>query len=67
MAILKEPVILVCLTMVAKGWCITRASLDQHELAILAALITLLYISVVVQLSWKSPLSIIPVRSHLTT
>ena len=66
-AILKEPVILVCLTMVAKGWCITRASLDQHELAILAALITLLYISVVVQLSWKSPLSIIPVRSHLTT
>jgi len=34
MTILKEPVILLCLLLVAKGWCITRNHLNRREVRI---------------------------------
>jgi len=40
--ILKEPVMLVCLLLVAKGWCITRQRLNSQEVAHSACLVTAL-------------------------
>jgi len=58
--ILKEPVILVCLLMVAKGWCITRPRLEPREVAVASWVIALLYAAVVVQLSIGGWLAAIP-------
>ena len=58
--ILKEPVILVCLLMVAKGWCITRSALPQREIATASAIIMALYVSIVVRLSVRSLWGAVP-------
>ena len=50
-SILKEPVMLVCLLLVAKGWCITRASLTSSEVAVSSTIVTCLYAAVIVQLA----------------
>ena len=50
-AILKEPVMLVCLLMVAKGWCITRPHLSSRETVVSTVIVALLYASVIVQMS----------------
>ena len=47
--ILKEPVMLLCLLLVAKGWCITRHFLRRREVTIAGAILALLYASVSVQ------------------
>lgn len=48
--ILKEPLNLLCLLLVAKGWCITRDSLHHGENRIIVVTVVLLYASVVFQL-----------------
>ena len=58
--ILKEPVMLLCLLLVAKGWCITRHFLHRREVCIAGTILALLYASVSVQMSLQSPLATIP-------
>jgi len=58
--ILKEPVMLLCLLLVSKGWCITRHTLQRNEVCVAGAILALLYASVSVQLSLQSPLAVIP-------
>lgn len=65
--ILKEPIILVCLLVVAKGWCITRTTLEPREVAISSWVVALLYTSVVVQLSIGGWLAAIPQLVMWTT
>ena len=60
-SILKEPVMLVCLLLVAKGWCITRQRLSTNEVAHSAMLVTALYASVIVQMSVTRLVSLVPV------
>lgn len=48
--ILKEPLNLLCLLLVAKGWCITRDSLSYNENRIIVVTVVLLYASVVFEL-----------------
>ena len=60
-AILKEPIMLVCLLMVAKGWCITRLLLSSREIAVSALIITCLYAAVIVQMSVRSMWALTPV------
>ena len=43
LTILKDPIILVCLLMVSKGWCITRTTLSSNEIAVSSCIVTLLY------------------------
>merc|ERR1719482_1460932 len=58
--ILKEPVMLLCLLLVAKGWCITRHQLQRREVCIAGTIVALLYAAVSVQLSLQSVLSLVP-------
>merc|ERR1719235_50692 len=58
--ILKEPVMLLCLLLVAKGWCITRHFLHRREVCIAGSIVALLYAAVSVQLSLQSVLSLVP-------
>merc|ERR1719152_475443 len=58
--ILKEPVMLLCLLLVAKGWCITRHYLHRREVCIAGTILALLYASVSVQMSLQSPLATVP-------
>merc|ERR1719488_341058 len=58
--ILKEPVMLLCLLLVAKGWCITRHFLHRREVCIAGTILALLYASVSVQMSLQSPLATVP-------
>ena len=59
-AILKEPVMLVCLLMVAKGWCITRANLTFREVVHSSMIVTLLYACVIIQLSGRGFAAVVP-------
>ena len=63
LTILKEPVILVCLLAVAKGWCITRQSLSSAEMIYSTAIVALLYTAVVVQLSLRHALRLVPMMT----
>lgn len=58
--ILKEPVLLLCLLLVAKGWCITRHTLQRREVCVAGVLLALLYASVSVQLSLQTIYSLVP-------
>ena len=58
--ILKEPVMLLCLLLVAKGWCITRHFLHRREVCVAGSILALLYASVSVQMSLRSPLATVP-------
>eukprot|EP00316_Scyphosphaera_apsteinii_P020189 CAMPEP_0119313406 /NCGR_PEP_ID=MMETSP1333-20130426/28978_1 /TAXON_ID=418940 /ORGANISM="Scyphosphaera apsteinii, Strain RCC1455" /LENGTH=671 /DNA_ID=CAMNT_0007318237 /DNA_START=28 /DNA_END=2043 /DNA_ORIENTATION=- len=58
--ILKEPVMLLCLLLVAKGWCITRNSLHRREVCVAGTIVALLYAAVSVQLSLQSAVSLAP-------
>lgn len=48
--ILKEPLNLLCLLLVSKGWCITRDSLSYSENRVIVVTVLLLYASVVFEL-----------------
>lgn len=48
--ILKEPLNLLCLLLVAKGWCITRDSLSYAENRVIVLTVLLLYSAVVFEL-----------------
>lgn len=61
LSILKEPIILVCLLMVSKGWCITRASLTSSEVAVSSTIVTCLYAAVIVQMAMRPGWAIAPV------
>merc|ERR1719152_1109868 len=58
--ILKEPVMLLCLLLVAKGWCITRHFLHRREVCVAGSILAMLYASVSVQMSFQSPLANVP-------
>jgi len=58
--ILKEPVMLLCLLLVAKGWCITRNALTRREVCVAGSIVALLYAAVSVQLSLQSIISLLP-------
>jgi hypothetical protein len=58
--ILKEPVILLCLLLVAKGWCITRDILHRRELCIAGSTVALLYAATSLQLFMSSLVSFVP-------
>jgi hypothetical protein len=58
--ILKEPVIMLCLLLLAKGWCITRNSLRQHEACIAGSVVALLYATISVQLFLLNLVSLLP-------
>mmetsp|Transcript_29257 Transcript_29257/g.75401 ORF Transcript_29257/g.75401 Transcript_29257/m.75401 type:complete len:674 (+) Transcript_29257:26-2047(+) len=60
LTILKEPVILLCLLLVAKGWCITRQLLTRREVMVAGTILALLYASVSIQMSLASPLAQVP-------
>ena len=60
LVILREPVFVVCLLMVAKGWRITRNDLAQNEIALCGTVVLLLYATVTIQLSIGGLLSAIP-------
>ena len=65
LTILREPVILFCLLMVAKGWCITRTVLTSHEITIACIIAALMYISIINMYAMalaeiSAPLSAIP-------
>ncbi len=49
--IIKEPTILVCLLLVAKGWTITRPRLSSREICVSSLLVALFYGSVILQIS----------------
>ena len=51
---------LLCLLLVAKGWCITRHYLQRREVCIAGSILALLYASVSVQLSLQSTYAIVP-------
>ena len=51
---------LLCLLLVAKGWCITRDFLHRREVCIAGSILALLYASVSVQMSLPSPLATAP-------
>ena len=57
-AILKEPIMLVCLLLVSKGWCITRPRLENTELMHTALVSSALYASVIIQMSLPRTLGI---------
>mmetsp|Transcript_388 Transcript_388/g.980 ORF Transcript_388/g.980 Transcript_388/m.980 type:complete len:390 (-) Transcript_388:194-1363(-) len=59
--ILKEPLNLLCLLLVAKGWCITRDSLHHGENRVIVVTVVLLYASVVFQLFGNTLLWMIPI------
>jgi hypothetical protein len=58
--ILKEPVILLCLLLVAKGWCITRNNLNRREVCMAGSTVALLYAAISIQLSMSSLISLVP-------
>ena len=58
--ILKEPIILLCLLLVAKGWGITRHSLERREICVAGSILALLYASVSVNMSLQTPASQVP-------
>ena len=60
LTILKEPVMLLCLLLLAKGWCITRHQLERREACIAGCTLTLLYASVAINLSVRSVLGTLP-------
>ena len=60
LTILKEPVLLLCLLLVAKGWCITRRSLERREVCVVGVILSLLYASVSVEMSVDSWLALAP-------
>jgi len=51
LTILKEPVLLLCLLLVSKGWGITRHVLQRREVCFAGSVLALLYASVSVQMS----------------
>ena len=59
-SILKEPILLVCLLMLSKGWCITRPHLQYREMVYSSLLISLLYICVIYELSARGVGSAVP-------
>jgi len=59
-SILKEPIMLVCLLMLAKGWCITRPHLQYREVVHSSLLITLLYMCVIYELSNRGVAAVVP-------
>jgi len=59
-SILKEPIMLVCLLMLAKGWCITRQRLQYKEVVHSSLLITLLYMCVIIELSSTGVATLVP-------
>lgn len=59
-SILKEPVALLCLLLVSKGWCITRNTLQRREVCFAGCNLTLLYAAVSVWLSMQSVLATVP-------
>jgi hypothetical protein len=59
-AILKEPIMLVCLLLVAKGWCITRLRLSSREVGHLGCLVTWLYGTVLIQMSASRLAALVP-------
>lgn len=68
LTILKEPVLLLCLLLVAKGWGVTRHTLPRREVCCAGATFVLLYSSVSVQMSINSPAARVrcaPPRLHL--
>lgn len=60
LAILKEPLLLLCLLLLAKGWCITRNALTRREVGIAACTVALLYAAVSIQLSVASVVALVP-------
>lgn len=58
--ILKEPVTMLCLLLVAKGWCITRNSLGGREACIAGTTVALLYAAISVQLFLLTVASLVP-------
>jgi hypothetical protein len=59
--ILKEPLNLLCLLLVAKGWHITRDSLHHGENRVVVVSVILLYASVVFQLFGQTVYWLIPI------
>ncbi len=59
-SILKEPIMLVCLLMLSKGWCITRPHLQYREVVHSSLLITLLYMCVIYELSSRGVGAVVP-------
>ena len=59
--ILKQPVILVCLMMAAKGWCITRRHLPSRELFQSALVVAFLYTCVIIEMSAPRVVALVPV------
>lgn len=49
--ILKEPITMLCLLLVCKGWCLTRRRLASRETVHIAAVVTWLYAAVIIELS----------------
>ena len=59
-SIVKEPIIIVCLLMVAKGWCTTRDELEPRENRASAVLVVFLYVSIVAHFSSDVPGAVVP-------
>mmetsp|Transcript_20194 Transcript_20194/g.59567 ORF Transcript_20194/g.59567 Transcript_20194/m.59567 type:complete len:400 (-) Transcript_20194:360-1559(-) len=59
--ILKEPLNLLCLLLVSKGWCITRDTLHHGENRVIVVTVVLLYASVVFQLFGDTIYWMIPI------
>ncbi|KAL3932297.1 MAG: hypothetical protein SGPRY_000760 [Prymnesium sp.] len=57
---LREPVLLLCLLLVAKGWCITRQSLERNEALATGVTLGLLYATVAAQLVMQSSMTTLP-------
>jgi len=60
LTILKEPILLLCLLLVAKGWCVTRHVLRRREVLVAGTLLALLYASVSLQMSLQSAVAEVP-------
>ena len=60
LTILKEPLLLLCLLLVAKGWCITRPHLSRFEIYIVGATVALLYSAVSINLSVDTVYTLVP-------
>ena len=50
-AILKEPICMACLLLVAKGWCLTNPRLSSNDILRTAASVSWLYAAVIIELS----------------
>ena len=58
-------VLLLCLLLIAKGWCITRHTLQRREVCISGAVLALLYAAVSARpRTWRTPTPCAPHAVH---